>query len=323
MKSYHRVQVQQPYERLSLDILGPFVVKASSQSRAMVKLHALLAVCLSTGLVTQVLMERADHVTVVRSLWMLQLRYNVQITHLQSDAGTAFNNLGAVVRTGTDQGEHLRLFLMLETMKRSGSKGQHSNTIEASIKRLKKLWNTTSKFIKGLEGYSIQELEFMLENLCSVLNNQPLDPEYSNVCPGDFLAGYRQIPLDISYHDKHQTMKGFEKIRKGFLEMRKAYGQGRLLSPYIWKQKGLGRVKKDVKKGDVLFIKSLKKMCLAEDISTTQVRVRYINNKKVPQSAWHPKNDLIFLLVGSIYDKRDPPQGSPTQSIEPEKGRTD
>ena len=173
MKSYHRVSVQQPFERLSLDILGPFMVKASSQSRARIKLHALLAVCLSTGLITQILMEKADYVTVVRSLWMLQMRYNVQITHLQSDAGTAFNNLGAVVRTGANQGEHLRLFIMLETIKRSGAKGQHSNIVEASVKRLKKLWDTTDKFIKGLEGFSMQELEFMLETLFNIEQPTP------------------------------------------------------------------------------------------------------------------------------------------------------
>ena len=167
----------------------------------------------------------------------------------------------------------------------------------------------------------MQELEFMLETLCSTLNNQPLDPDYSNVCPGDFLSGYRQIPLNISYHNKQQTMKGFERIREGFLELRKVYNGSRMLSLYIWKQKGLGRVKKDVKKGDVLFIKSLKRLSIAEDISTTQIKVRYINAKKVPCTAWHPKNDLIFLLVGSIYDARDPPTSSPTEEVLPEKGR--
>ena len=152
MKTYHRVSVQQPFERLSLDILGPYVVRASSQSRAKIKLHVLLVVCLSTGLVAQVMMEKADFATVVRSLWMLQMRYNVQITHLQTDAGTAFNNLGAVAKVEASQGEYLRLFIMLKTIKRSGAKGQHSNVIESSVKRLKKLWDTSNNFFFKTRG---------------------------------------------------------------------------------------------------------------------------------------------------------------------------
>ena len=105
------------------------------------------------------------------------------------------------------------------------------------------------------------------------------------------------------------------------MELRKAYNGSRMLSPYVWRQKGLGRVKRNVKKGDVLFIRSLKRLCIAEDISTTQIRVRYINAKKDPCSAWHPKNDLIFLLTGSIYDTRDPPTNSPTEEILPQKGK--
>merc|ERR1711867_11625 len=110
-------------------------------------------------------------------------------------------------------------------------------------------------------------------------------------------------------------------FKEGYLELRKAYNGARLLSPYVWRQKGACRVKRNVKKGDVLFIRSLKRLCIAEDISTTQIKVRYINAKKAPCTAWHPKNDLIFLLVGSIYDTRDPPTRSPTEEVLPEKGK--
>merc|ERR1711888_254826 len=100
MRTYHRVSIQQPFEKLSVDLIGPYTVRASNLSRARVKLHCLLAVCLSTGLLTQVLMDGANFGTIVHSLWLIQMRYNVQITHLQSGAGTAFNNLGAVAEVG-------------------------------------------------------------------------------------------------------------------------------------------------------------------------------------------------------------------------------
>ena len=95
----------------------------------------------------------------------------------------------------------------------------------------------------------------------------------------------------------------------------------RLLSPYVWKAKGMGRVKKDVKEGDILFIRSLKRLGLVKGMSTTQVKVRYINAGGVACSSWHPKTDLIFLLAGSVFDSRHPPDNSPTEKVEPDKGK--
>ena len=81
MKVYHRVAVQQPFERISLDIIGPYLVKASNTGRALVKLHSLLAVCLSTGLVTQVVMDGADFATVVRSIFKYSTFTLMQAQH--------------------------------------------------------------------------------------------------------------------------------------------------------------------------------------------------------------------------------------------------
>ena len=178
-----------------------------------------------TGLVTQVVMDGADFATVVRSIWMIQLRFNVQIQHLHTDAGTAFSKLGdtAKVITGQPhQGEYLRLFLMLRTIKKSGSKGQYSNVVESSVKCLKQLWKTSRAFLEKLQGYSMTELDYMLELMCSSLNNQPLDPEQSDICPGDFLSGYRAIPMMFVYHDARSIKKSFDKIKKGYEEMKKA-----------------------------------------------------------------------------------------------------
>ena len=161
----------------------------------------------------------------------------------------------------------------------------------------------------------------MLETLCSTLNNQPLDPDYSNTCPGDFLSGYRQIPLDFDYHDTRTTRRNFERIREGYEELRKVQKGARLLSPYVWKTKGLGRVKRDVRENDVLFIRSIKKLGLVKEVSTTQVRVKFINTGGLAQEGWYPKNDVIYLLAGSIFDNKQPPTCSPTTRVSPEKGK--
>ena len=163
----------------------------------------------------------------------------------------------------------------------------------------------------------------MLEMLCSTLNNQPLDPEHSNICPGDFLSGHRAIPLPLQYHDTRTTKRNFEKIREGYEELRKSHEGPRLLTPYIWKTKGMGRVKKDVRRNDVIFIRSLQKLALVKDVSTTQVMVRYINQNQKPQEGWNPKKDAIFLLTGSQFDSRQPPSHSRVTKIIPEKGKSE
>ena len=56
-------------------------------------------------------------------------------------------------------------------------------------------------------------------------------------------------------------------------------------------------------------------------MSTTQVKVRYVNAGGITCSAWHPKTDLIFLLVGSVFDNRNPPSNTPTEIVEPDKGK--
>ena len=324
MKSYHRVAVQHPFERVSLDILGPYQVKASNTGRALVKLHSLLTVCLSTGLVTQVIMDGADFATVVRSIWMIQLRFNVQIQHIHTDAGSAFSKLGdtaKIITQSPQQGEYLCLFLLLQSIKRSSSKGQSSNVVESSVKRLKSLWRTSKAFLEKVHGFSMTELDYMLELMCSSLNNQPLDPELSGVCPGDFLSGYRAIPVSFEYHDARNVKRNFEKIRKGYEEMKKTQQERRLLTPYVWKVKGSGRIKKEVKRNDVVFIKPIQKLGVVKDASTTQILVRFINNNKKPQETWYKKDDTIYLLAGSQFEDKEPPEHDPTCRIYPEKGK--
>ena len=58
-----------------------------------------------------------------------------------------------------------------------------------------------------------------------------------------------------------------------------------------------------------------------KDSSTTQVKTRFINSNGKAQEGWYQKNDTIFLLMGSQFEEKEPPDHSPTNRIYPEKGK--
>ena len=89
----------------------------------------------------------------------------------------------------------------------------------------------------------------------------------------------------------------------------------------MWKFKGTGRIKKEVRKNDVVYIKPIQKLGVVKDSSTTQIFVRFINNNKKAQEAWYQKNDTIYLLAGSQFEDKDPPEHNPSSRIYPEKGK--
>ena len=125
----------------------------------------------------------------------------------------------------------------------------------------------------------------------------------------------------FEYHDRRNIKKSFDKIKRGYEEMKKAQQDRRLLMPYVWKVKGTGRIKKEVKKNDVVYIKPIQKLGVVKDCLTTQIFVRFINNNKKAQEAWYQKNDTIFLLAGSQFEVKEPPEHMPTDRIYPEKGK--
>ena len=70
--------------------------KASFKSRALIKVHALISVCISTGLLTHILTDKITTEAVIRALQILQMRHGTQISHVQADWGSQFLNIGSV-----------------------------------------------------------------------------------------------------------------------------------------------------------------------------------------------------------------------------------
>ena len=119
MKTYHRIKMEPPYSRFSLDVIGPFTERDSHNSRALLKIYSLIGICLSTGLLCQTSLDNVKFSGIVHALWLLQMRHCTQMTHLHTDHGWYFSKLGdiAALDTGknekTEKGEYFRLFIML------------------------------------------------------------------------------------------------------------------------------------------------------------------------------------------------------------------
>merc|ERR1711942_140484 len=103
-------------------------------SRAMIKVHGLISVCLSTGLLTHILADNITTEAVIRALWVLQMRHGTQITHIHSDRGTQFLNIGAVgsIPDGSP-GPFIRLLIMVNAVRISEAQGQSSNVVEPLV----------------------------------------------------------------------------------------------------------------------------------------------------------------------------------------------
>ena len=99
--------------------------------------------------------------------------HRLVVTHINSDVVSYFNKLGSTAMCESNkprQGEYLRLFLMLKTLTMSVSGRQSSNTVELHIRRSKLMWQSSSSYLSGLKGYSLVEVDYMLELFCSELN---------------------------------------------------------------------------------------------------------------------------------------------------------
>ena len=126
VKSHHRLRVEAPLTRISIDITGPYTLKATQTSRVMVKCWSLVIVCLSTGLVTHQLLDQISIPAVIRALWNHEARYSCAITHIQTDNGSQLRSLGELARLEGGKGEEVRLFMLLS------SGGQRINIVESN-----------------------------------------------------------------------------------------------------------------------------------------------------------------------------------------------
>ena len=82
VKAHHRLRVKAPFPRISIDLCGPYTLKATQNSRVMTKVWSLAIVCLSTGLVTHQLLDQITIPAVVWALWNHEACYSTAISHI-------------------------------------------------------------------------------------------------------------------------------------------------------------------------------------------------------------------------------------------------
>ena len=298
--SYHRLRVEAPFSRISIDILGPWLVKAGCNSRALIKVHALIAVCISTGLLTHIITDSITTEAVIRALWVLQMRHGIQITHIHSDRGTQFLKLGTVgsIPDGSP-GPFIRLLIMLNAVRISAAQGQSSNVVEPSVRRLKDLWRTGNRHISENRGSSFCGLDWLLAQLCADLNKVPLEPSISDLSPSDFSLAYRQLPIGFDYHDKTGNKRMLSKLSDDYKQLSSGFKNNRNLSSYLWRTKYLGQITRSCNINDVVFVRTIRKLGLVCGVKQTQLHIHYVDGAGKRRKQWFKKSDVTHLLGGS------------------------
>ena len=110
---HHRTNPTAPWSKISIDLLGPFIVKATSKSRAKINVWALIILCKSTGLLTHQIIDSIAMADVIKGIWNHQTRHNILTVHIHADAGTQLKNLGDLGQIN-ESGEIMRLVMILK-----------------------------------------------------------------------------------------------------------------------------------------------------------------------------------------------------------------
>ena len=103
------------------------------------------------------------------------------------------------------------------------------------------------------------------------LNCIPLDPEISNMSPKDFLLGYKAIPIKISFHEKAKNSIIVQKLYDSFQRMNDTYKAIKSLSPYLWRTKRSGDIRRNIQVNDIVYLRGLDKLGVVLKLAESQL----------------------------------------------------
>ena len=86
-KRYAKLTTDRIFSKVSIDFLGPLLIKGHSSDRKRNKYYILVVACISTGAITMYILDNYDTLSAILALMKLQCSYG-KITHITADAGT-------------------------------------------------------------------------------------------------------------------------------------------------------------------------------------------------------------------------------------------
>ena len=143
------------------------------------------------------------------------------------------------------------------------------------------------------------DLEFVFHCLVTDLNTVPLDPSISSMAPRNFQPGYKCLPTSITFHDRPRNNIIMQKMYDAYVRMNEVYRACKKLSPYLWKTKRNGHVGKNVQKNDIVYVKTLDKLGVVQQLADTQLKVLYKDSGGHLQRDWILKDDLRFIVAAT------------------------
>ena len=167
-KNHATLNIGPTFASVSLDLLGPWSLKKSSNTTKIDKMSVLAIACQNTGAVYMNLMPDATQRSVVSILKKLEARY-CPITFISSDAGTQFE------KTNFESSEDKRLFHMLQGVYTACARSQWRNFVETRIKKVKKILKSCfgDKIFGNLANLTYIEAEIILEQASRLVNMTP------------------------------------------------------------------------------------------------------------------------------------------------------
>ena len=167
-KNHATLNIGPTFASVSLDLLGPWSLKKSSNTTKIDKMSVLAIACQNTGAIYMNLMPDATQRSVVSILKKLEARY-CPITFISSDAGTQFE------KTNFESSEDKRLFHMLQGVYTACARSQWRNFVETRIKKVKKILKSCfgDKIFGNLANLTYIEAEIILEQASRLVNMTP------------------------------------------------------------------------------------------------------------------------------------------------------
>ena len=81
--------------------------------------------------------------------------------------------------------------------------------------------------------------------------------------------------------------------------MNEVYRASKKLSPYLWRPRKSGNIRKNIQKNDVVYIKTLDRLGVVQQLADSQLKVLFRDSGGHIRKDWLLKDDLKFVVAGT------------------------